>query len=127
MVGHKVTKQRKRATYYEDIEQILLVQWLTKLGVPFYHIPNGGVRSWKEAVKFRRLGVRAGVPDLCLPLPRSCYHGLYVELKRVSGGRLTDSQQFWLELLRKNGYMAEVCHGAEEAKKVIMGYMNLVD
>jgi hypothetical protein len=124
-VQTKKIKKRKKPVYHEDVEQIILVTWLTKLGVPFYHVPNGGKRSWKESVKFRSLGVKAGIPDLCLPFARSSYHGLYIELKRQSGGSTSDAQRFWLHLLNENGYKAVVCKGAEEAKKVVMEYLSL--
>lgn len=46
-----------------------------------YHIPNGGSRNKAEAANLKRQGVKAGVPDLFLPVPRGGYHGLYIELK----------------------------------------------
>lgn len=39
-----------------------------------YHIPNGGSRNQLEAANLKRQGVKAGVPDLTLP----------VALKRLS-------------------------------------------
>lgn len=46
-----------------------------------YHIPNGGHRDAAEAAHLKRLGVKAGVPDICLPVARQGLHGLYIELK----------------------------------------------
>ena len=34
-----------------------------------YHCPNGGSRNKAEAVKLKQMGVKAGIPDLCLPVP----------------------------------------------------------
>ena len=50
-----------------------------------YHIPNGGTRSKSEAGRFRAEGVKAGVPDICLPVARGGYHGMYIEMKRRKG------------------------------------------
>ena len=95
---------------------------MTKRNIPFYAVPNGGSRNMKEAVKLKRTGVRAGVPDLCIPMARKGYHGLYLELKRVKGGVVSEHQTYWLALLKAEGYRAEVCQGFDEALKVIEDY-----
>ena len=46
-----------------------------------YHVPNGGKRDKATAAVLKRQGVKAGVPDLVLPVARCGYHGLY----RVEG------------------------------------------
>lgn len=33
-----------------------------------HHIPNGGKRDKRTAVALKRQGVKAGVPDICLPV-----------------------------------------------------------
>lgn len=107
----------------EEQEQLALVQWLTINNIIFYHIPNGGKRFYREGVKFKRLGVKAGVPDICIPLPRSPYHGLYIELKR-HGGKLTEEQQRWLDNLNSLGYRAEMVEGCDNAIKLIQDYLS---
>lgn len=119
----KIKSAVKLASPTEEQDQIKLAVWLDKNKLPFYAIPNGGKRNFFEAVKLKRCGVKAGIPDICLPLPnRKGYHGLYIELKRVSGGRVSDEQLAWQELLRKNGYCAEIAYGLEEAKKIVSNY-----
>jgi hypothetical protein len=88
-----------------------------------YHIPNGGRRNKAEAARFSRAGVRRGVPDLCLPVPRGAYAGLYIELKRTRGGAVSPEQKDWLSKLAAQGYRAVVCKGAAEAKQEITQYM----
>jgi len=109
----------------EDQEQAKLCAWLTKEGIRFYAIPNGGSRNLIEAVKFKRCGVQPGIPDLCIPIPSGSYHGLYIELKRIKGGRISDSQIYWLTFLREKGYYAEVANGCQEAKEIIIHYLSL--
>ena len=76
----------------EDQEQIALINWARMQEKKYpelrllFHIPNGGSRGKAEAGRFRAMGVRAGVPDLCLPVPRGGKHGLFVEMKRTKGG-----------------------------------------
>ena len=88
-----------------------------------YHVPNGGKRDAKTGRALKRQGVKAGVPDLCLPVARGGYHGLYIELK---AGKNTTSpkQKEWINDLGQQGYYAAVCRGCEEAKETIENYLD---
>lgn len=113
----------------EDEEQIQVVKWAElQMGrwpdlQWLYHIPNGGKRRRTEAARFKAMGVKAGVPDLCLPVPKGGYHGLYIEMKRQEGGKLSKDQQEWIEGLDKNGYCVRRCDGARQAIDVLEEYM----
>lgn len=113
----------------ESEEQIALFRWasLCKNTYPelnlLHHIPNGGTRNKAEAARLKAEGVKPGVPDLCLPVPRGQYHGLYIELKRKHGGRISKSQSEWIDALLMHGYCAAVCNGWEEAKGMIERYL----
>jgi hypothetical protein len=106
----------KKVCPTEDKEQILLAVWLTKKGIKFTASANGGKRNLLEALKFKRMGVSAGFPDIEIPLPIAPYHGLYIELKRQKGGKLSESQIEWLNYLNEKGYYAVVARGFDEAK-----------
>ena len=114
----------------EDAEQRAIFQWAAmetaarpELGL-LYAIPNGGKRAIKTAVALKKQGVKRGVPDMCLPVPRGGFNGLYIELKRVKGGTVSDEQREWIAALNTQGYKAIICHGAEEAIEQIRGYLN---
>ncbi len=107
----------------EDDEQMVLVKWLKYKGILHYHVPNGGRRSLLEGLKLKRMGVCPGVPDICIPVAKNGYHGLYVEMKRRHGGHLTDQQTWWLKELIKNGYHAIVAHGFDAAQREIINYL----
>ena len=92
------------------------LQWL-------HHIPNGGARDAITGAKLKAEGVKPGVPDLCLPIPIGCYHGLYIELKRPGVRKPSAAQKEWLEWLAENGYCAALCSGCEEAIQVLKGYL----
>lgn len=117
-------------TNNEELEQTWLIQWATMLSSQhkelalLHHIPNGGLRSKSEAKRLKAAGVKAGVPDLCLPVARQGYHGLYIELK-AGKGKATASQKQWLDALNAQGYKAIICYGWIEAAKVIIDYMDL--
>ena len=87
-----------------------------------FHIPNGGYRNTAEAVHFKRMGVKPGVPDLFLPCPTNGYHGLWIEMKSQTG-RPTALQTEWLEWLKEQGYAAYVCKGAEAAINCLKLYL----
>lgn len=111
----------------ETEDQIELVKWMEKKGLKFYAVPNGGYRRISEAVRFKHSGVKAGVPDLCIPFPSGPYHGLYIELKRVIGGEVSVVQQEWVDYLNSVGYYAAICRGFEEAKRTVEYYLSLND
>ncbi|MCM1256494.1 MAG: VRR-NUC domain-containing protein [Roseburia sp.] len=88
-----------------------------------HHIPNGGKRDARTGRALKRQGVKAGVPDLCLPVARGGFHGLYIELK-VGNNTTSPRQKEWISNLGQQGYCARVCRGWEEAKETIEGYLD---
>ena len=90
-----------------------------------YHIPNGGSRNKAEAARLKAQGVKPGVPDICLPVPRGKYHGLYIELKRSKGGRVSSDQTIWLEKLMRHGYAVALCFGWDDARDIIIKYLEV--
>lgn len=127
--GHlKPKRVRKKPTPHEGNEQEALFRWAAFIRgrLPeielLYHIPNGGSRNRIEAANLKRQGVKAGVPDLCLPVARSDFHGLYIEMK-AGKNTTTEKQEEWILALRVQGYAAEVCYGWERAAEVITQYL----
>ena len=96
--------------------------WTPELKMLF-HIPNGGSRNKLEAVHLKQQGVKSGVPDLFLAVARGGFHGLFVEMKRAGGGRVSEEQRGWIDALNQGGYRAVVCHGFDEARDAIREYL----
>ena len=90
-----------------------------------FHIPNGGSRDLIEARHMKEQGVKAGVPDICLPVPSGRYTALYIELKRREKGSVSDEQRGWIAALNRVGCKAVVCRGWEEARRVIEDYLRI--
>lgn len=109
----------------EAQEQIKFVAWLTRQGIRHAASANGGKRDYQEACKFKLQGVSPGWPDLTIPYARKSYHGLYIEIKRVSGGVVSSLQKEWLDFLNKEGYLAKVARGAQEAIQITKDYFDL--
>ena len=116
----------------EDTEQINVIQWAgwNMNRYPelkwLHHCPNGGSRNRNEAVKFKQMGVRAGVSDLCLPYPKGMYCGLYIEMK-YGDNRLQDTQKEFLADMAEAGHFVVTCYSAEEAIRIIEEYLSLAD
>lgn len=132
---HRLTRRprvarvpRRSARDGEHAEQAALVRWATfaRARLPdlalLYAIPNGGHRHKATAARLKAEGVKRGVPDVCLPVARGGSHGLYIELK-TGRGRPTPEQLGWIRALRRQGYVAEVCHGWQQARTAIEDYL----
>jgi hypothetical protein len=91
------------------------------------HYANGGTRNKREAVNFKKQGVRPGVSDFFIPYPCNGYHGLWIEMKRRCAklSRVSKEQKEWLELMRSDGYAAYVAYGADHAWEIWMDYIKL--
>lgn len=90
----------------------------------FHAIPNGGDRHKATAGKMRAEGQRAGVPDYCLPVARGGFHGLYIELKSLTGYPSREQRE-WIARLTAEGFRAEVCRGWQEAWAVLADYLGI--
>lgn len=125
---HKARINGIRQIPTEDEEQIAVISWARLMACRYpelnllHHIPNGGLRSKREAAIFRAMGVTPGVPDLFLPTARGGYHGLYVEMKALDG-RVSAAQREMMQSLGKQGYKCAVCYGADEAIREIESYL----
>ncbi len=115
----------------EDVIQEQLLSWARiqrfndgKVADWLHHSPNGGSRHILEAAKFKRMGVKAGFPDLFCYRPMGDWHGLFVELKAAKG-RVSEAQKDMLAMLESEGYCVKVCYGFEQAKREICKYLGL--
>lgn len=131
-----MTPEQLAASGTEDGHQMAIFAW-TALQKPelypnldrLHAIPNGGKRDPRTGAKMKATGVKPGVPDMFLPVPRHPYHGLYIELKRpgekgmpVKKGKLSKEQESWTAYLRENNYAVAVCYGWIEAITTINWY-----
>ena len=119
---------RKKRRDPEHQEAVALMRWveLAKAAHPelalLYAIPNGGKRSKITAARLKAEGVRAGVPDYCLPVARGGYHALYVELKTLTG-RPSREQIDYIRQLEGAGNMCCVAKGWDQAQRCIVDYL----
>jgi hypothetical protein len=86
-------------------------------------IPNGGQRSKTTAALLRAEGVRPGVSDVFLPVPRHGQHGLYIEMK-AGKNKPTPEQIEFMAFVSEQGYRTAVCWTWLDAVAVICEYLN---
>lgn len=108
----------------EADEQITVIEYCDLKQIPVYHIPNEARRTPQGGAWQKRQGLRPGVPDLCVPVPRGKYGALYIEMKSKRG-KITHNQAEWIHRLRDCGNCAFVCYGADIALQLIDWYMAL--
>lgn len=109
-----------RVAWSESIMQITLFQWIDGVALEYtplrlaFHPANGGQRHISTAERLKREGVRAGVPDVIIPVPifnadgdELLYHGLAIELK-VNKNKLSFAQASYLHGLVHQGWKVVV-------------------
>ena len=107
--------------------QCALIQWCSIANTAYPHIdkifaiPNGGQRHVATAVKLKKEGVKKGIPDLFLPVPRHGYHGLFVELK-YGGNRPSPPQREFIEFAKNQHYATAVIYSVDQGIKTIQKY-----
>jgi len=85
-------------------------------------VPNGGFRHITTAIKLKLEGVRPGIPDVFISIPKGKWSGLFLEFKTKTG-TLTKPQKFYLDALSKAGYQTAVVRSVDEAISVVHEYM----
>ncbi len=115
----------------EEKEQEAIFKWIrsNQIREPKLQLAYGTLNGVRLVPKLRgkvkKQGNRAGVPDIVLPAKSfdGEYPGLYIELKRVKGGKVSKEQKTYLEMLREQGFRAVVCKGHQAAIELIDTYL----
>jgi hypothetical protein len=88
--------------------------------VLIFAIPNGGKRNITTAKLLVKEGVVAGVPDLFIPA-----WGIWVEMKRQKGGRLSADQEAMINYLESVGHHVVVGLGALDASEKLVRLLKM--
>lgn len=124
-----VPPERKKRGNGESKMQILLCKWWSKACARFlipetmlFSIPNGGRRDPIGVVFLKREGLRPGVCDLFLSVPRHDCHGLYIEMK-APNGVISEAQNHFILGAKMFGYHVAVCRSLDAAIGAITAYL----
>ena len=109
-------ESKEQADFFAEIAYYKALKWA-------FAIPNGGSRHKAEAMHLKKQGVKRGVSDIFIPVPRNGLHGLFIEMKRKKGGRLSPEQKEFISAMTAAGYGACVCFGAQDAIDAVKEYM----
>jgi hypothetical protein len=125
-------KEVPKAVLSEHQEQCLVIDWCNdhlhldpRLALIFA-IPNG-LWAKNEGVgrKAKAEGLKKGVPDLLLPIASQGFHGLFIEMKKLTNSSTSAAQKQWHKDLREQGYYVVVCKGRAQAITAITSYLGL--
>lgn len=113
----------------EHAHQVALFIWASQHFDEFpelrfmFAIPNGGERNVKVASRLKAEGVKAGVADVFLPVPRlPRYNGLFIEMKKPKGVLRPDQRTFGKEMIAR-GYAFAVAYSWQHAAAYIAQYL----
>lgn len=118
-------KKTKTVIPTEAADQIKVNNYCYRHGILMFAIPNGGYKTKDVARGQKFQGVKKGVPDMFIPIPRGKFHGLFIELKRLKKYVISEEQEWWIEKLNKQGYLAKFCFGSQDAIRTIENYLAL--
>jgi hypothetical protein len=127
----KVRTARAKPVDREGLEQAALMAELRarmpEVADLIFHVPNGGHRVKAVAAKLKAQGVKAGIPDLVLPMARGGFFGLYIEFKATppNDAAISSSQHERIRKLNAQGYLAVVCRGHFDTMEQIRAYLRL--
>lgn len=88
----------------------------------FFAVSNGGARNAWTAKILKDEGVRAGVSDLILLIPKHGYAGLLIETK-TPDGKQSDCQKEFERLATKMHYKYVIVRTQEDFQRLIMWYV----
>lgn len=89
-----------------------------------YAVPNGGHRHPAVAAQMKAQGVKRGISDICIPIPKKDYHGCYIEMKMV-GKKLTPEQAEFAAFIMENDYEFAMCLTCDQVLETIENYLQI--
>ena len=129
--------------HLEDKEQMAVIEWagwqplhnasISKIGDYLIAIPNAGKRSAKHGKREKLMGLKPGVSDLFLAVPRNGKHGLWIEMKKrresfrgmaEAASAVIPTQRQWLDRMERVDYATAVAYGSAEAIEMIKVYLD---
>lgn len=117
-------------TQSEYQHQVQVFEWADMMSVqrPELKLLNASLNGVRltigQAAKAKRAGMKAGYPDIFLPVRCGIYSGLFIELKKTGGKNPGPAQVEWLMALRDQGFDCYCCKGSESAIATIISYLN---
>jgi hypothetical protein len=115
-----------KETEYEA--QVKVFKWASEAEIKYPELKwlfstlNGVRLNIGQAVKAKKTGLKAGIPDIIMPYPNKNHKALFLELK-VGRNKASKEQIECISFLTENGYFATVAFGSDEAIDFIVDYL----
>ena len=113
-----------KAIVSEKLIHKAIMQWVRlnpDISPYVMHIPNEGPRTSRYGAELKAMGLMPGAADLFIALPRSGYHGAWIELKTTIG-KLTPAQSDFLERMKTENYYTAVVRDIDFGIALIKTY-----
>lgn len=126
-LAEKKTPSRKKR---DNPEERMQIEFFEKVPLFFpalpdkllHAIPNGGSRHIVEATNLKRQGVKAGVADVVLQIPKKGYASLCMEFKTAKGIQSNEQKEYQRQAeMAGNKYV--IIRSVEQAIKVMKQYL----
>ena len=114
----------------EKFEQVDLNSFCLKIwpveSASMFHVINEseGKSSGFYGAELNRQGRKKGVPDWPVMIPNKQFHGLFVELKKESGGSISKEQKAFFTRHLALGYQCVFAYGYKAALVAITEYLD---
>lgn len=119
-------KKRKHNSEEADIQSEFFNQ--VKLFFPhipdklLFAVPNGGSRNKIEAANLKRQGVKSGVADAILLIPKKGFASLCIEFKTKTGRQSDEQKEFQMQA-EKCGSKYVIVRSVKEAIEKVREYL----
>lgn len=104
--------------------QVAICNYLDYRNIPYFSIPNGGMRNIGVARKLKAEGVKAGVADLFIMQGNQLHNGLFIEVKTPTG-RQQETQKNFEKNAFANHYCYEIVRSLDELIEKLNTYLKI--
>jgi hypothetical protein len=123
---------KKEKVLSEFQECVLFNNWIETMPMVkpfFHHSPNELCKEKHDAINMKKIGMSPGFPDYCIFIPGNHYKALFIEMKRSDrrNQEMNEEQVAWIIRLEEQGYMAKFAFGFEDAKRIVINYLDDTD
>lgn len=127
--GDRQEKANAKRRHEEDALQIACIRFFNiqwpRWARLCHHSPNEGLlpKGREDGAKRKKMGVRAGFPDIIILLPSGEYHYLAVELKTLKGVQ-SSTQRMMQTDIEQAGGCYKIVRSLDEFMEVTRDYMD---
>jgi hypothetical protein len=120
--GSKRPRNNAEASIQEEFFKLAPMYFPDLPDKLLFAVPNGGSRNKAEAANLKRQGVKRGISDVILQIPRKGYAGLCLEFKTPEG-RQSDEQKEYQRQTESAGNKYVIVRSVGQALQTVKEYL----